>query len=474
MFLLRDNPEVKRRLAQSVVQTVGSTCPVCKKSPVSVQDVQIVPGTSGNSPGKVTIACSSCRKYGKAPLASDEAAKRVQKPLGTLFFVQSPLVVSERTEEDRLKARAGEKERWGDWTHLERRIHERVAPHATRGGVQEFIRSVAHVLRSRLPGQVRIDERDSLLIRIGDLGGIHLAPTPEGGLVWGTWFPPDKSWYSRACSDTWAADVAREVEVLARDAFGRSVKSNPLVEFLRPEGVSWREVQRHQVPLFAPNAQERYRVALERLPFNLVIVLRETKPLYGDETESKEDMEYIDRLMEEGQRKGTLFVVEDILRRREDDADFEFPKWTPARMSPMTPFTILHRLFDEMMELGVARDSARLLQMLGGKETFALAERVGYGDTKSVVRRLVNSGVDTAAGRNEGLTDSDQVLADLFAKWCITGRIAFDPTKLPPFVDPSWRESKEFVDIRRKAVTEMESLFSSIVARCKRGGVVLI
>lgn len=277
-------------------------------------------------------------------------------------------------------------------------------------------------------------------------------------------FGPRNAKPSAACSEK----VSRFIGANTRS------KSNPLVGFHAPESVSWREVQRYQVPLFAPNAQERYRVALERLPFNLVIVLREARQLYGDETEPKEEREYIDRLMEEGQRKGILFVVEDIYRKREDDADWEAPKWSPARMSPMTPFTILHRLFDEMMELGVARDSERLLQMLGGKETFALAERVGYGDTKSVVRRLVNSGVDTAAGRNEGLTDSDQVLADLFAKWCITGKIAFDPTKLPPFVDPSWRESKEFVDIRRKAVPEVESLFSFIVARCKRGGVVLI
>jgi hypothetical protein len=60
-------------------------------------------------------------------------------------------------------------------------------------------------------------------------------------------------------------------------------------------------------------------------------------------------------------------------------------------------------------------------------------------------RRLYSSGVDTLAGRNGWFTSWQEATSDLWAKYLLTGKIAYDP-EAPPLdgspLGPTWEEKE--------------------------------
>ena len=493
-----DNPsDVKRRLAQTVVQAVRGMCPVCGKTSVTAADVFAIPGTSGNSPGKVAILCAGCRATsGARPRpASDAIAGLAVKPQGTLFEVRAPLRISTRTEEDREKARSGERVKWAGWTHLERRIQERVAPHAARSDVQAFVRSVGQVLQDAIPPRVRIGERDSLLLRIGDYGGVHLSPLPEdGALLWGTWFPPDSSWYPRASEDTWALTAAQKIARLVDALKATRLRENPLDGWdsghVRPS-----EVHSLFRILTGPRSQAYYAEALRNVPFNLHVVVvppGEGEDLYDSGEEGAREPSLRVRELARRAKQVVLYVGTNL----EKDYDVG-EKWAPEREARYTPFMLLHRLFDtvyvssQLVEqhralrdklLDIAQTAFQMQLPRGAPRTQAIT----YEDTvhwfpQHEMRTRASAvclGVDTAAGRNNACADGEQVLADLFAKYCMTGRIAFDPYALPPGVtqaalDRSDRDDlkklRYWMQVRADAKQSMKVLFDELIAILQKG-----
>ena len=86
-----------------------------------------------------------------------------------------------------------------------------------------------------------------------------------------------------------------------------------------------------------------------------------------------------------------------------------------TRTSPYTPFVLLHRLGDALRNRNIP-ECSHLTRALDSAEG-------NYGGNMS-------RGVDTAAGRM-GVVHNDY-LSDLWAKWLLTGRLAYSTTNPPP------------------------------------------
>jgi hypothetical protein len=99
----------------------------------------------------------------------------------------------------------------------------------------------------------------------------------------------------------------------------------------------------------------------------------------------------------------------------------------PSRkISPMTPFTLLHRMGDEMHTLWWSR--WLMSETLGPYRKFV---ETGHGfRSNQELLDIGSAGVNTMAGRN-GLLRMPETISDLWAKYVLTGRIDFDP-KAPP------------------------------------------
>lgn len=96
------------------------------------------------------------------------------------------------------------------------------------------------------------------------------------------------------------------------------------------------------------------------------------------------------------------------------------------KISPMTPFSLLHRMGDEMHTLGWSK--WLMWDTLGPYRKFL---ETGHGLRRDEdLLDLGSAGVNTMAGRN-GLLRMPEAISDLWAKYVLTGRINFDP-KAPP------------------------------------------
>ena len=107
------------------------------------------------------------------------------------------------------------------------------------------------------------------------------------------------------------------------------------------------------------------------------------------------------------------------------------------RTSPYTPFVVLHRLGDALRNTNVP-ESAHLMLAL-------LRAEINYDGNMS-------RGVDTAAGRM-GVIGGDY-LSDLWAKWLLTGRLAYSATNPPPERDDENEDDPEAEAKVRNMVAE--------------------
>jgi hypothetical protein len=140
----------------------------------------------------------------------------------------------------------------------------------------------------------------------------------------------------------------------------------------------------------------------------------------------------------------------------------------PARkISPMTPFSLLHRMGDEM------HNNLRWSWPI--KETLEPYARFLYTYSRKSERELLDlgsAGVNTWAGRN-GLLHMPEMVSDLWAKYVLTGRIDFDP-KAPPQSTKRYRgwlaqEQK----VRDDTYEKISEIFPLLLERAK-GNVVKI
>lgn len=195
--------------------------------------------------------------------------------------------------------------------------------------------------------------------------------------------------------------------------------------------------------IYSPRADEVYAERLKTARLPLYIVLGEKDPdddhwLWNLERRAEEIAEqgytvllltmpldkYVEsvllranpyRMMGEEGRVKALKRAQELL----DGAD-------PARkISPMTPFSLLHRMGDEMHNN--LRWSWPIKDIL---EPYNLFIHTYSQRSESELLDLGSAGVNTWAGRN-GLLRMQETISDLWAKYVLTGRIDFDP-KAPP------------------------------------------
>jgi len=120
------------------------------------------------------------------------------------------------------------------------------------------------------------------------------------------------------------------------------------------------------------------------------------------------------------------------------------PRDRSRKISPMTPFTLLHRMGDDMRFSSWSSRSMEDIIHLYRNWTDGLLD--DYGDEPSLTdkEKLIfgSTGVNTMAGRS-GLLRIPETISDLWAKYVLTGRIDFDPDAKPEGRD--WSQTEKMV-----------------------------
>ena len=214
-----------------------------------------------------------------------------------------------------------------------------------------------------------------------------------------------------------------------------SLLRNPLVGWEDLSGMSPRQAREPLMVLVKPGAEARYAEVYNRVGLPLAVVLHPagSYPWFGPEPDqqAQADAAFEHRLAEEvAAEKQTAKRLNAIVLSVTVEGRLSAPYYaTPdqrrgstERFSPHTPFVLLHRLGDVLMRGGRTAASKMVTELRREARRRANKKR----------RRIdyLSRGVDTAAGRM-GVIDEDY-LSDLWAKWLITGRVAYSPTNPPP------------------------------------------
>ena len=260
--------------------------------------------------------------------------------------------------------------------------------------------------------------------------------------------------------------------------------------------------------LTGPRSEEYYEKAFRNVPFDIRVVVYRR---------SERKMNYVEQEQEERQEQdmrsylatAALDAKQVVLLLKLDErmGANVGTKYTPGRVARFTPFMLLHRLFDEVYDrlTNKGHELAARLRLvestvLGSKptpgtpETLEIQhedEELWFPDSTPpnpiiLLRRWIrfaSLGVDTAAGRNAACSDGDQALADLFAKYCLTGKVAFDPYVLPPGVtreefergdSQSIKKLRNWMRVRVEGEKSMKGLFDEVIGILREGQLLLI
>jgi len=210
---------------------------------------------------------------------------------------------------------------------------------------------------------------------------------------------------------------------------------NPLVGWRNESGATPKDVHRSHKQLYSPTAERRYTKKLQRVPLDIEVVL-------GNNPSNLIPRE----LTEEARRTGkTILYINEPTKLTPEDAAYiqrhlnvDFDRGV-ARLSSMTAFTLLHRMGDIIYEAQAETSNADRLGTPVTTYQRQLAERFPYDvdlyDDLQLLAEVeydegsafLSSGVDTAAGRKGLLFNWQNVIADLWAKYLISGRVAYDP-----------------------------------------------
>lgn len=200
-----------------------------------------------------------------------------------------------------------------------------------------------------------------------------------------------------------------------------ALRLNPLVGWEDMSGMSPATAWEPLAALVKPGAEAKYAEVYNRVGLPLAVVLewggnlsRSTRFL----AQQAESTQIAKRL--------NAIVLSIPINKREHKPYYATPhqrRGSMFRISPYTPFVLLHRLGD-MMADEVWRPRPGLLAVKEMQEELNDAQQEWGGN--------LSRGVDTAAGRM-GVLGRDY-LSDLWAKWLLTGRVAYSPTNPPPRV----------------------------------------
>lgn len=139
----------------------------------------------------------------------------------------------------------------------------------------------------------------------------------------------------------------------------------------------------------------------------------------------------------------------------------EYKERMPLRFASYTSFTCLHRLGDSARRLHeqtggsfrYLKEMNLLAEALGGTADWTELDRSRKQDFNNAA--IFSRGVDTAAGRLGLLIDPREAASDLFAKWLLTGKIAYIP---------ACSENEKEVEARIRYKAYLEILFPEYIA----------
>jgi hypothetical protein len=203
------------------------------------------------------------------------------------------------------------------------------------------------------------------------------------------------------------------------------------------------------VVLVKAGAEAKYKEVYNRVDLPLAVVLRESR-WDGDrgsrilrlpETRSSVPFYLLERSRRAvkqhkedaalAQKLNAVLLVVSVPGR---DGPQNEPRGSAGRVSPYTPFVLLHRIGDflrqessEAKGAGQLAKAGKYLRDVEEKRLLAHGDEDFYEVTGGDPL-LLSKGVDTAAGRMGVLVDVD---SDLFAKWLLTGRFAYNPDSPP-------------------------------------------
>jgi len=193
--------------------------------------------------------------------------------------------------------------------------------------------------------------------------------------------------------------------------------------------------------LLQPGVSAKYEKVYTQVGLPLAVVIRHFREAgWGDhdayyervDAEEREDRMYAERLnaivLRVGipERQGTPFYAAKGERRG-----------SMRRTSPYTPFVVLHRLGDYLRDTNVPECAHLMLALLRAENNY---------------EGNMSRGVDTAAGRMGVI--HDDYLSDLWAKWLLTGRLAYSATNPPPERDDENEDDPEAEAKVRNMVAE--------------------
>ena len=240
---------------------------------------------------------------------------------------------------------------------------------------------------------------------------------------------------------------------------------NPLVGWEDLSGTSPAKAEPPFVVLVKSGAEAKYKEVYNRVDLPLAVVLRESRwdgdrgsrLLHLPETRpgklpmSEQSRRAVKQHKEDAalaQKLNAVLLVVSVPGR---DGPQNEPRGSADRVSPYTPFVLLHRIGDFLRQVSSETTGAlryRLGLNKGMSTTVTAGELAKAGKYLRDIKKkrllahgdedlyevigedpvLLSKGVDTAAGRMGVLVDVD---SDLFAKWLLTGRFAYNPDSPP-------------------------------------------
>jgi len=221
---------------------------------------------------------------------------------------------------------------------------------------------------------------------------------------------------------------------------------NPLVGWEDTSGRTSRDALEPYVPLVQKGAEARYAEVYNKVNLPISVVLRPPGWFNGTPfgTRPKTEKQQIERDTDQAvaHRLSSILLVVVVNKRQSSPfyTQEEHKRGQTSRETPFTPFTLLHRLADESQPSYVFTPEMQRISRDYQSARNKLLDRAVpfYGIISS-------RGVDTAAGRMGVLTD---VESDLFAKYLLTGRIAYSPTDPPS----ESKEEREYRSLFAKAL----------------------
>ena len=228
-----------------------------------------------------------------------------------------------------------------------------------------------------------------------------------------------------------------------------ALRLNPLVGWEDLSGMPPAKAEPPFVTLVKPGAKDRYETVYNRVDIPLAVVLRPggwdgdrgSRNLLG-----KAGAPHIQRAVRQyredealAKKTKSVLLVVSIHGRKGWENE---PRGSAGRESPYTPFVLLHRLGDFLARASEAA-GYRAVRAGGSGELVKAGEHLLDIRKKKIAMHggdeeefeitggdpfLLSKGVDTEAGRRGVLVDVD---ADLFAKWLLSGRFAYDAAYPP-------------------------------------------